>query len=538
MKRRSGLSRPAIRVLLILLLIWFSGTAMAGEPLAAAIAQRIEALPTRGPTAAADAATAAFYTRRDFAPAWESATRRERLAAALDDLRSDGLDPDDYRIAEAAADDAVSLAARDVAITRRLLLALQHLHEGRVDPFTLDPQWNVPRDRFDGPGSAQALEAALASDAYLALFETARPSHWLYGRLRLALQRLHAIAAAGGWPILPKGPSLRPGDRSEITLLLRERLRISGEGLALDVSGAGDPQIYDADLEAALRRFQTAQYLESDGVLGRATREALNVPVSARIAQMRVNLERARWLLSRSQPRFVLVDLAGYRALYFRDREVVWRGRVQVGRPYRRTPVFEAKITYLTLNPTWTVPPTILREDILPKLRSDPGYLDRQHLRVVDRQGRELPRDAVDLGRVGNWYLRQDAGPENALGRVAIRFPNPYSVYMHDTPSQALFDEHQRAFSSGCIRVERAPELARLLLDDETQWNAAAFDAAIAAGETRNVSLREPVPLLIAYWTVDVGPDGQFAFRPDIYDRDAAVLEALEVPLPAAGFDG
>lgn len=478
-------------------------------------------------------AVAAFYQQRRFAPAWADAMRRKRLHAALSELRSDGLDPLDYQpdadvdpSFEPAGDEEI--ARRDVVTTQRVLRALMHLHRGKVDPAQLDPHWNFPRDRFDPATAAPALEAALQHDGYLALLESARPSHWLYSRLRLALRRLYEIQVGGGWPALPEGPTLKPGDISDVVPVLRERLRITGEWHAAAVQADADPRVYDATLEAAVREFQTEQYLDADGSVGRTTRAALNVSVDARIAQLRVNLERARWLLSRSQPRFVLVDIAGYRALYFRDEKVVWRGRVQVGRPYRRTPSFETAINYLTLNPTWTVPPTILREDILPKLRKDPGYLERQHLRIIDRQGRDVPRAGVDLTRPGSWQLRQDAGPDNALGRVAIRFPNPYSVYMHDTPSQALFDQRQRAFSSGCIRVERAPELARLLLDDEAQWNAAAFDAALASGETRNVALREPVPLLITYWTVDVGPDGKFAFRPDIYDRDPAVLQALD----------
>ncbi len=284
---------------------------------------------------------------------------------------------------------------------------------------------------------------------------------------------------------------------------------------------------YDATLVQALEAFQRAQYLTADGHLGAATLAALNVPVAPRIDQLRVNLERARWLLHQLHGDFVMVDIAGYDIAFYKDGKPVWRSRVQVGQPYRSTPAFKSQITYLTLNPTWTVPPTILKNDILPKVRKNPGYLAANRIRVLDGQGRELSPASVNWANPRGIVLRQDAGPDNSLGRVVIRFPNDYAVYLHDTPHQELFANPQRANSSGCIRVERPRELAELLLDDPVRWNRAVIDSAIDTGKTQTVMLGKPVPLLLAYWTVDLRDDGRIGFRPDIYRRDAALLVAL-----------
>lgn len=489
----------------------------------------------------------AFYQRRAFAPAWEAPGRRDALVAALRRLAGDGLDPRDYGVdalarapaADAAgADDATARADADLRATRAYLTALLHLYRGKVDPRSLDPRWNVePRD-LDGEQGLQAALAAVDGGRIEDAFAQARPQHPLYGRLREALRRLRAIAAQGGWPAIPAGPTLREGVRDPRVALLRRRLAVdaaAGDAAAPARGGAGE-DFFDAALAAEVRRFQREQYLDADGAVGPATRAALNVPVQARIAQLRVNLERARWLLHQIRGDFVLVDIAGYGITYFKGAQPAWRSRVVVGRPYRRTPEFKSEITYVTFNPTWTVPPTILREDILPKVRRNPGYLAANRFRALDAGGREVPPERVNWKNPKGITLRQDAGPWNSLGRVVIRFPNPYAVYLHDTPHAELFGAGQRAFSSGCIRVERPLELVERLLDDPQRWNRAAIDAAIATGETRTVHLARPVPLLLAYWTVHVLPDGRVAYKPDVYARDAELLHALDArPATAMG---
>ena len=487
-------------------------------------------------------AVAAFYEQNRFAPAWAQAGNLDQLLAALRDVAGDGLDPQDYALDElqrrrgVLADPRATAQQRaqfDLLATDACFAALLHLYRGKVDPATLDTHWNFDPRQLDQARGLQAVREALAQGTIGELFARARPQHPYYAQLRTALAKLRVVAAQGGWPVIADGPTLKPGSRDARVPALRRRLQLVGHAV-----GDATDDVYDPALEAALKQFQREQYLAADDHLGKATLAALNVPVAARIEQLRANLERARWLLHQLQGRFVVVDIAGYQVSYYKDGKPVWRSRVQVGKPYRSTPVFKSAITYLTLNPTWTVPPTILKNDILPKLRKNPGYLAANRLRVLDGQGRELAPSSVDWVDPRGIVLRQDAGPGNSLGRLVIRFPNDYAVYMHDTPHQELFANQQRTYSSGCIRVEHPRELAELLLDDPA-WDRAAIDRAIDTLKTQTVMLREPVPLLLAYWTVDLREDGRVGFRPDVYQRDPPLLAALARPrvspwLPAA----
>jgi murein L,D-transpeptidase YcbB/YkuD len=288
------------------------------------------------------------------------------------------------------------------------------------------------------------------------------------------------------------------------------------------------PARYDEPLVAAVRRFQALHGLHDDGIVDKRTLEELNVPVEERIDQIRVNLESGRWLLHDVGGTFVAVNVAGYRLYYVHDGAVEWETRVQVGKPYRRTPVFRSEISYLVFNPTWTVPPGILWEDIIPAQRRDPTAIERKGLRVFDDAGEEVPPAAVDwTTRSFPYILRQDPGPTNALGRVKFMFPNPHFVYLHDTPSKDLFDEDDRAFSSGCIRVEGPMALAERLLAGQPGWSREEIDRIVAAGKTRTVTLQRPVPVLITYWTAWVASDGALYLHRDVYGRDERVLKGL-----------
>lgn len=254
---------------------------------------------------------------------------------------------------------------------------------------------------------------------------------------------------------------------------------------------------------------------------------ALQNADSQKSAQLRVNLERTRWLYQDLPPSYVLVDIASYRLRYQRPGGEVWESKVVVGRPYRETPAFRSQIDKLTVNPSWTVPPTIFEKDVAPKARLDAAAtLEKKHLRAIDGQGREVPLDSIDWSDSRSVILRQDPGPENPLGQVKISFDNPYQVYLHDTPSRALFEEDARANSSGCIRVENVLELARLLLEDS--GTTADLQQLVSDGKTKEIKLSREIPVLLHYSTVDVTPDGQVVYQKDIYDRDPALLEALD----------
>jgi murein L,D-transpeptidase YcbB/YkuD len=458
----------------------------------------------------------------------------------LDAIRSahdDGLDPADYHLAaiehlsaelsNAGGAPGDLQADLDMLQTDALLSLANHLYFGKVDPERLDPDWNLDKE-FGDLEPVETLTHALEAGNIPGFLAEVRPQHPLYGQLKSALARYRAIAARGGWPSVPDGPKLEKGMRGERVGALRKRLAVTGDG---PTATPAVPSQFDEPLEHAVRDFQRRQGLPVDGAVGANTLEALNVPVGARIDQIRVNLERARWVLHEVKGDFLVVDVAGFSAAYVRNGETVWRSRVQVGTPYRKTPTFKSAISYLVFNPTWTVPPTILKKDILPAMRQGGNEVEKRGLKVLDREGHPVDPGSVNWShyKAGNfpYLLRQDGGPKNALGRVKFMFPNQHSVYLHDTPKKNLFDKPERAFSSGCIRIEHPIELAELLLDNATRWDREKILAAIDTKATRTVFLPRPVPVLLLYWTVFFDEAGHVGFKKDIYERDRAVLEGL-----------
>jgi L,D-transpeptidase YcbB len=229
---------------------------------------------------------------------------------------------------------------------------------------------------------------------------------------------------------------------------------------------------------------------------------------------------------------FVLVDVAGFEVSYMRNGEAVWKARIQVGKAYSQTPIFKSRIDNVVFNPTWTVPPGIARKEMLPAIRKNPGYLEKKGLDLLDSSGRKVDPATIDWASLRGfpYTIRQPAGPGNALGRVKILFPNPYFVYLHDTPSKSLFEKEDRAFSHGCMRVERPLELAERVLNDPESWNAGSIAEVVEKGETRTVRLKQSVPVLIMYWTIDLAQEGRVGFKRDPYGRDARLARALDTP--------
>lgn len=511
----------------------------ASEPLKQALIQRLAAedqasLPIRE-----------FYQLRNEQLAWREASSVEALANALNLLESDGLTPSDYRAdrllsafqsSQNAGESAQ--AAFDIQATSSLLLALDHLERGKVNPRDVEPNWDVPRPerRYSLARVAQAVDDQALERA----FELARPASSEYQQLREALSRYRQVATLGSTPYLPsREDSLRPGDRDDDVILLRQRLAMWGEdGLVSADSSAypmigvqapgGDRRIFDTELEMAVKRFQRRHQLTADGVVGDRTRLALNAPAASRVDQLRVNLERARWIgpQQSSEPR-VWVDIAGYQLHYIRPNGQQWNARVVVGSPRRETPIIHSSISHLTINPSWTIPPTILREDVLPRIRQNTDYLAQHNMQVINMSGAQLDPAEVDWQRPGGVMLRQVAGSSNPLGRVVVRFPNNDMIYLHDTPAQGLFQRDQRALSSGCVRVEGVREFAQMLLQDSgSRYQLSTL--INSGGSDRNVNLPQRIPVALHYLTAWPNAQGEVEFRTDIYRRDASLLAALQ----------
>jgi murein L,D-transpeptidase YcbB/YkuD len=476
------------------------------------------------------------YEAREFTPTWTSAAQIEGLLEVIEESTLEGLDPGDYnvdavRAAHAAFEsDAVLTPAEragiDIVLTDSVIRLGYHLRYGKVDPIELDPHWNLTR-ALVSEDPARTIQEAIDAPSMREFAREVIPRNAFYRNLRSAFAEYRALAAAGGWPSVPAGPTLAPGMRDARVPALRARLAVTGD---LDSVAVGaEPDVYDGATIEGVRRFQARHGLEQDGAVGPATLAALNVPVETRIEQMRVNLERARWVLGDLGDDFLVVNVAGFRLYVVRRNEIVWTTRVQVGQPYRRTPIFVATLSYLVFNPTWTVPPTILRRDILPAVRNNVGYLATRNIDVIDDSGMVVDPTTIDWsGSTFPYRFVQRPGPNNALGRVKFMFPNEHFVYLHDTPSRDLFDRESRAFSSGCIRVEDPLELARLLL--RRGWDEDRINDVIAAGRTETISLDDPITVLLLYWTAEAGDAGRPIFYADVYARDAEVSAALAAP--------
>jgi len=530
------------------------GLLLAGGPHAAAaldeveaLRQRIEALRTEGDpmigagSAAARSMVASLYERRGFAALWTDPRRTRSLLAAIEGSRSHGLDPSDYHldllVRTRAAERDRAPAEREVLLTDAFMRLAYHLYFGKADPRALHSRWNFPRS-LDGLDPEAALASLIEAPDPGAALEELAPRLPMYRDLRQALGQLRALERQGGWPPVASGPKLELGSTGRRVAQLRDRLRASGD---LQAQSAGADR-FDASLEAAVKHFQARHGLEADGVVGPATLAALNVSINQRIDQVRANLERLRWVARELSGDYLLVDIAGFRAQLWLDDMPAWSARVVVGRTYRKTPEFRATMKYLVLNPEWNVPPTILREDVLPKVVRSPVYLEQHDMRVLDSGGRAVDPRSLDWAiyrerpRGFPYQIVQAAGASNPLGRIKFMFPNEFSVYLHDTPSRALFEKTVRAFSSGCIRTERPLELARLLLDDSEHWSEPQLLEAIATGNTLTVPVRRNVPVLLLYFTA-VADGDKVQFRPDLYRRDAPIIQALAAPFRFAPVD-
>jgi murein L,D-transpeptidase YcbB/YkuD len=508
-------------------LLLAAGRGAPGQGAADELAARLKA-----GLAAAPPALRQWYARRGYRAAWVGVRgvmpRADTLAAAIRAAAQEGLDPAVYALpALPAAPDPDRLADVELRLTGAALAYAADVANGRVAPALVHGLWSAAGARRLDPGAW--LAAALDGDTLGAALAGLPPPHPGYAALRDALARYRVLATRGRWPPLAAGPPLGPGERGPAVAALRARLAVEGD-LEPERS-AGDT--FDAAVQRAVERFQRRHGLDADGVLGPATRAALDVPVAARIRQIELNLERWRWLPRRLGERYVLANSAAFTLEAVENDRTVLRLRTVVGRPDWPTPIVSARITGLLFSPAWAIPRSIAVREILPVVRRDPGYLVREGIRVLLDSGRTvLDPAAVDWSQVSDsafaFELRQDPGPSNPLGGLKVVFPNRFDVYIHDTPARALFRKRVRTFSHGCVRAERAAELAGFLLGDPVRWARDSVAAAMTAGRERWVPVPVPVPVHVGYWTAWVDDAGAVNFRDDVYGWDRLLAAALD----------
>ena len=477
------------------------------------------------------AAVQAFYSARGDQPAWTSGAALtpagQRLAAALREAADEGLDPRRYDPARLSG--ASDMASTEIGLTAALARYASDLTNGQFDARPVSVLWRLRPRSFDVlPVLLQAAERGPE-----AVLDDVRPLHPQYAALRAAFRHYAALAATEAEvPALPATLTLRPGARGPQVRALRARLAFWGD---LDTAAAaGD--VFDAPTAAALKRFQERHGLAVRAVVGPETVAALDTPVRERVRQIALNLERWRWQARTASPRSVLVNIPAFELhAYDAGREALAM-RVITGRPETQTPVFAQAMTSVVFSPYWNVPTNIALDETMPAVRRDRGVLRRQNLEVL-RGDQVVDPARVDFRRdVRNIAFRQRPGPGNSLGLVKFQLPNPFNVYLHDTPNDALFLRPQRAFSHGCVRLEKPEALARWVLADAPGWSPARIAAAMRAGRESLVALSESIPVSIGYFTVWVDGDGTVRFLPDVYRHDAGqapLLDDAAAPVPA-----
>jgi L,D-transpeptidase YcbB len=340
-----------------------------------------------------------------------------------------------------------------------------------------------------------------------------------------AVATYDGIVARGGWPAVPPVDELRVGNRHPSVVDLRERLSASGD---LDPSAVGN-NIYDSYVEAAVRRFQARHGLTIDGIVRVATLTAMNVPATTRRDQLKVNVTRLKSLSTNLGPRYVVANIPAARVEAIENDVAVSRHTAVAGKPDRASPDINSKIVEINFNPYWTVPASIVRKDLIPRMQDEPDYLTKNHIRIYDAKHAELQPSQI------NWYsedathysFKQDSGDFNSLGSIRINFPSQYGVYMHDTPLKNLFGDDFRFHSSGCMRIQNVRQLVAWLLDETKGWSPEEIDKVIKSGEQKNARLKNPVPLHWVYVTAWSASDGVVQFREDIYTRDGLGAPAI-----------
>lgn len=469
-----------------------------------------------------------FYRENNFQPLWLGEKglfkRAHDLLHVIGNADEEGLKASDYYLDEIQkyrdTKDLDELAQLDMLLSVAFYRYSHHVFTGRFKPEDVDVDWHISHRSPD----ARKLFARVAKkDSIAALLKIIPPRHSGYALLKEQLRRYREIEQQGGWPVIAPGPELGPGMRHEQVMPLRRRLHLTGD---LGDHACCDTDNYDGALAAAVKRFQARHGLAVNGRVGPKTRKALNAPVAEKISMIRLNMERWRWMPRELGKRYLVVNMSGFELDMVVNGSSVLTMPVIIGKAYRATPSISGWLSYMEYNPYWTIPRKLALQDMVPKQARDPSYLSTRGIKVFRgwTEAEETDPQTINWSEIDKdnfpYWMRQDPGPRNALGRIKFIFSNPHKIYLHGTSDRHLFDRVERAFSSGCIRVRDTVQLAAYLLDGGSLQKEEEVLASIQRGSNTREDLPTATPIYLVYWTAWVDEDGEMHFRPDIYNRD------------------
>ena len=473
-----------------------------------------------------------FYATRDFRPVWATAGNKTllQLLTFIESAPDHALPLARYNTGaiEAAWNGSsapADVAALELAAAQSYVQFAKDLHAGMLNPRSINKEMNA---EWRVPETATVLAAVADAADKGAVYKTLQPSSYEYPLMMAELKRLEQIVAdSSEGKLVPSGRTLRPGQSNDRVVVLRARL----QELGYDVPDMGSPA-YDDGIIAAVKAFQADAGLNTDGLVGPKTLAAINAGPKQHLKQVAVNLERLRWMNFDLGKRHIYVNIPDYMATVVDEGKPTLSFRVVVGRRSHQTAEFSDVMTHMVANPSWNVPMSIASKEYLPKLQADPTTLARQGIQMrVRGTGEVVDSTMVDYTQysTGNFpfVLKQTPGRHNALGRVKFMFPNKYNIYLHDTPSRSLFNRDARAYSHGCVRVQKPMDLAYTLLSLQEDDPKSYFDSILATRRETQIDLAEPIPVHIVYRTAWFDKDGKINYRADIYGRDKLVFKAL-----------
>lgn len=466
-----------------------------------------------------------FYKSNGFCSVWNTPEKRKIVAETIANAAKEGLNPEDYQLLKILANekkvDSLSekeITDYDLLLTASLEKYISDLSFGKLNPKKLYDDWDLKIAKTD---SHKNLSDALQKDSLTAIIEKAKPNHPIYKRLENALVLINKFPEDTLKAIEITG-NLKPNDSNDALLLIKKRLAYWNDlQLPENINNT-----YNEETVKAVKKFQLRHGLQADGVIGKGTLAQLNVSKDLRKKQIIANMERWRWFPKEMGEHYIIVNIPEYKLRTVFKSDTTRTHNVIVGTNARKTPILSSKLSYAVFNPTWTVPPTILKEDIIPSMMKNRNYLKGKNITIYNQKGQEVDPWSWIPAKANNYRYVQSPGTYNSLGMVKIIFPNNFSVYLHDTNHKEYFEKTDRSLSSGCVRVQDPLKLAEYLLDDKKNWNVEKITEILKTEKTKNATFKSDIFIHQLYWTAWSDKDLLY-FTPDIYDLDQALYVKL-----------